>query len=70
MSDSTDDEDPNLHIFGWDYVKLFTAEKWIVERHIMPPLSTQQADGDFIEKLRKSKRFARLGRSLVIFRRP
>lgn len=70
MSDYTDDEDPNLHIFVWDYVKHFTAEKWIVERHIMAPLPTQQVHPDFVEKFRKSKKLARLGRSLVIFRRP
>lgn len=70
MSDYTDDEDPNKHIFVWDYVERFTAEKWIVERHIMAPLPTQQVHPDFVEKFRKSKKLARLGRSLVIFRRP
>lgn len=70
MSDYTDDEDPNLHIFIWDYVERFIAEKWVVERHIMAPLPTQQVHPDFVEKFRKSKKLARLGRSLVIFRRP
>jgi len=70
MSDYTDDEDPNLHIFIWDYVKLFTAKNWIVERHIMAPIPNQVIHPDYIEKFRKSKKLARLGRSLVIFRRP
>jgi len=69
MSDYTDDEDPKLHIFVWDYVERFIAEKWIVERHIMAPLPTQVIHPDFIEKFRESKKLARLGRSLVIFRR-
>lgn len=69
MSDYTDDEDPNLHIFIWDYVKRFTDKKWIVERHIMAPLPTQVIHPDFTEKFRESKKLARLGRSLVIFRR-
>jgi len=70
MSDYTDDEDPKLHIFVWDYVERFIAEKWIVERHIMSPLPTQLVHPDYIEKFRISKKLARLGRSLVIFRRP
>ncbi len=70
MSDYTDDEDPNLHIFIWDYVERFKAKKWIVERHIMAPIPNQVVHADFIEKFRKSKKLARLGRSLVIFRRP
>ncbi len=69
MSDYTDDEDPNLHIFIWDYVERFKAKKWIVERHIMAPIPNQVVHADFIEKFRKSKKLARLGRSLVIFRR-
>jgi len=69
MSDYTDDEDLNLHIFIWEYVKLFTAKNWIVERHIMAPIPNQVIHPDFIEKFRKSKKLARLGRSLVIFRR-
>ncbi len=70
MRDYTHEKDPNLHIFIWDYVERFLAEKWIVERHIMTPLSTESIKGDFINKFKTTKKLGRLGRSLVIFRRP
>lgn len=69
MSDYTDDEDLNLHIFIWDYVERFIDKKWIVERHIMTPLPTQVIHPDFVEKFKISKKLGRLGRSLVIFNR-
>lgn len=69
MSDYTDDENSSRHIFIWHYVREFEEAGWITERHIMAPLPTQQVHPDFVEKFRKSKKLARLGRSLVIFRR-
>jgi len=70
MSDYTDDEDPEKHIFIWEYVNRFASQGWIPERHVMAPLSTSAIHPDFVEKFRNSKKLGRLGRSLVIFRRP
>ncbi len=69
MSDYTDDKDPDDHIFIWDYVERFENKKWVVERHIMAPIPNQVIHADIINKFRKSKKLARLGRSLVVFRR-
>lgn len=69
MSDYTDDDDPEGHIFIWHYVDIFEANGWIPVRHIMAPISTTAVHPDFVVKFRKSKKLARLGRSLVIFER-
>lgn len=69
MSDYTDDEDPSKHIFIWHYVARFVSEGWIPERHIMAPIPTTAVHPDFVVKFRKSRKLARLGRSLVVFRR-
>ncbi len=65
-----DDEDPNLHIFIWDYLERFKKEKWGVEQHIMTPIPTQVIYADIINRFKKSKKLARLGCSHVIFRWP
>jgi hypothetical protein len=66
MSDFTEDN-PENSIFLHNYIDIFTAAGFVVERVIQCPLSTQQVHPDIINKFRSSKKLARLSRNLVIF---
>jgi DNA modification methylase len=67
MSDYNDEKEPSENIFIWDYVSLFDKAGYMPLRHIMVPLTEQSVHPDIVNKFRKGKRLARLGRSLVIF---
>lgn len=69
MSDWNDKDRMKPGIFIWDYVERFVKHKWKVERHIQCPLTTQQIHPDIVNRFREQKKLARLGRSLVIFRK-
>ena len=69
VSDYDEPENPEESIFVWQYVELFTASGWKVERRIQVPLTTQQVHPDLVLKFRAARRLARLGRDLVILRR-
>lgn len=69
MSDYTDGGDMKKSIFIWHYVWKFEDAGWVTERHIMAPLPPEVIHPSYIIQFRKKRKLARLGRSLVIFRR-
>lgn len=69
MSDYTED-DPKQSIFIHHYIRQFEDAGLIVERIILCPLSTEQIHPDIQIKFTDSRKLARLGRYLTIFRRP
>lgn len=61
-------DDDSDSIFIWDYVNVFSKNGLVPIKHIHIPLSTQSVHPDIVLKFRKSKKLARLSRSLVIFK--
>ena len=57
-------------IFVWDYAGLLAEAGWIIEKCIECPLPTQQVHPDIVNKFRAARRLARLGRSLLIGKKP
>ncbi len=68
-SDYDDDAHPKDSIFISDYIGLFTAASWRIERRIQVPLTTQQVHPDIVNRFRTERRLARLNRDLVVFNR-
>jgi DNA modification methylase len=68
-SDYVDESNLSESIFVDDYVRLFIATGWCVERRIQAPLSTQQVHPDFVKRFRESRRLAHLARDLVVLKR-
>ena len=53
-------------IFLWDYADRLRSTGWTLRRQIQTPLSTQQVHPDIVNKLRDSRRLARLERYLLV----
>ena len=66
MSDWNDDAGDIPLIGRWEYAQLMADAGWTITRVIDCPLSTQLVHPDIVEKFRKSRRLARLNRSLLI----
>jgi DNA methylase len=65
--DDTDGDRPMLGL--WHYARLIEDAGWTIIRRIDCPLSTQLVHPDIVEKFRKSRRLARLNRSLLMAER-
>ena len=67
MSNYLDEENPKDSVWLWDYIDLFRKAKFTPIREIQCPLSSQSLHSAHVEQFRKSKRMAKLTRSIVIF---
>jgi len=56
-------------LFLWDYADLLRSTGWKLVRQIQCPLPTQQVHPDIVNKFRKTRRLARLGRYLLVAQR-